>query len=139
MIIRKVLPNPIPWEYGYADRATGALYYSPTPKAADDSDPQFHTRGEGGYYYDTPLGAPTRLGLLGRWRARRMLRGLRDVSMVAAETDQQPATTEDVVALMNAHNDRIFALTVVSTGAVAISALVTIFRTLKLIHAGGRD
>ena len=44
-----------------------------------------------------------------------------------------PATTEDVIAIMNAHNDRVFALTVVSTTAVAVSALVTLFRTLKLI------
>jgi hypothetical protein len=46
----------------------------------------------------------------------------------------EPATTDDVIALMNAHNDRVFALSLVSTTAVAVSALLTVFRTLKLIR-----
>jgi hypothetical protein len=45
----------------------------------------------------------------------------------------QPATAEDVLAVMAAHNDRVFALTLVSTAAVAVSALLGLFRTLKLI------
>lgn len=52
---------------------------------------------------------------------------------------QQPATADDVLALMAQHNDRVFALTLVSTSAVAISALITIFRTLKLIKGGKGD
>lgn len=48
----------------------------------------------------------------------------------------QPATAEDVLAVMAAHNDRVFALTLVSTAAVTISAMITIFRTLKLIKGG---
>lgn len=39
----------------------------------------------------------------------------------------------DVMAEMAAHNDRLFALTLVSTTAVAVSALLGVFRTLKLI------
>lgn len=42
--------------------------------------------------------------------------------------------TEDVVAQMNAHNDRVFALALVSTTAVAVSAIITVFRTLRLIR-----
>jgi hypothetical protein len=57
------------------------------------------------------------------------LRGLRD--------DAAPATVEDVLATMQAHNDRVFALTLVSTTAVAVSAMITIFRTLRLIRGGG--
>ncbi len=45
-----------------------------------------------------------------------------------------PATVEDVMATMVAHNDRVFALSLVSTFAVAVSALITMFRTVKLIR-----
>lgn len=65
-----------------------------------------------GYDYS---GTPAPVALSG-------LRGLRD------------ATSDDLIATMNAHNDRVFALTLVSTAAVAVSAMITIFRTLKLIH-----
>lgn len=47
----------------------------------------------------------------------------------------QPANVDDVLAVMNAHNDRVFALTLVSTAAVAVSAMITIFRTVRLIHS----
>ncbi len=50
------------------------------------------------------------------------------------DTTSQPPTIEDVLATMNAHNDRVFALTLVSTAAVAVSAMITIFRTLRLIR-----
>ena len=43
------------------------------------------------------------------------------------------ASVVDVMAEMTAHNDRLFALTLVSTTAVAVSALLGVFRTLKLI------
>ncbi len=46
--------------------------------------------------------------------------------------------TDDVITSMNAHNDRVFALTLVSTAAVAISAMLTIFRTVRLIHVEKR-
>lgn len=49
------------------------------------------------------------------------------------------ASAEDVLSVMAAHNDRVFALTLVSTTAVAISALIGIFRTLKLIKGGKGD
>lgn len=57
------------------------------------------------------------------------LRGLRDDAAAALPL----APTDQLIATMNAHNDRIFALTLVSTAAVAVSAMITIFRTLKLI------
>jgi hypothetical protein len=60
------------------------------------------------------------------------------VTAAAAAADTAtPVTVDDVIAQMNAHNDRIFALTIVSTTAVAVSALVTMLRTLKLIRSGG--
>ena len=46
-----------------------------------------------------------------------------------------PASVMDVMAALQAHNDRIFALQVVSATAVAVSALITVFRTIKLIRA----
>lgn len=134
-------------------------------------DPQFYTRGQAGFFYDTPLGGvPTdfdlarRRGFLpvvsgwvqtqqgyqtGGWlppggyypgqpAAARVpltplgLNGLRDALPPATETSP-PATAEDVLAVLAAHNDRIFAITVVSTMAVAVSALIGLFRTLKLI------
>jgi hypothetical protein len=47
-----------------------------------------------------------------------------------------PASAEDLIAMMAAHNDRVFALTLVSTSAVAISAIIGLFRTLRLIKSG---
>lgn len=44
------------------------------------------------------------------------------------------ASVEDVVGVMTAHNDRTFSLALVSTMAVAVSALLGVFRTLKLIR-----
>lgn len=46
------------------------------------------------------------------------------------------ATTEEVMTALQAHNDRLFALAIVSTAAVAVSALIGLFRTLKLIREG---
>jgi hypothetical protein len=51
----------------------------------------------------------------------------------------QPATVEDVMSTIAAHNDRAFALALVSTTAVAVSALLGVFRTLKLIREDARD
>jgi hypothetical protein len=51
--------------------------------------------------------------------------------------DGEPApgtTADDVLAALQAHNDRVFALTIVSTVAVAVSAMITVFRTVKLIR-----
>lgn len=127
MLIEKRHPNPIPYVYGYPQRQSGALVYNfgARPPALGD-DPGWNTRGEAALYHDTQLGAPN---LMRRWRARF---GLRDAAAPVA------ATTDDVIALMNAHQDRVFALTVVSTTAVAVSALLTVFRTLKLIRSERR-
>lgn len=54
------------------------------------------------------------------------LAGLRDAAPAASAAD--------VLAVLNAHNDRIFALSLISTTAVAVSAFLTVFRTLKLIR-----
>lgn len=54
-----------------------------------------------------------------------------------SDTPAPSATVEDVMFAMNSHNDKVFALALVSTSAVAISALLSVFRTLKLIGSGG--
>lgn len=129
MLIMKPLVLPIPYEYGYAQPARGPIVYGRTKTYLDPQDSQHYTRGEAGYYYDSQLGG-RRPGIFAKMLHG--LRGLRD----PVETSAAPASTEDVVALMNAHNDRLFALTVVSTTAVAVSAIITVFRTLKLIRQG---
>jgi len=183
-------------------------------------DAQWNTRGEMGYYYDSPLGALARKpSLLERWRQNRAIKQAKALGMIPSDFDLSeeygytpqyrgwvatttgyipgswqpytlntaadwqptqpeipygpsgfqrtdvgpwlnmrqlhglgqiapepmptvpgtPASVEDVVAQMNAHNDRVFALALVSTTAVAISALLTVFRTLKLIKEGARE
>lgn len=71
------------------------------------------------------------------------LGGLRDDAAVGPVIDPNaPASVNDVLAALQAHNDRIFALQAVSAIAVATSALITIFRTVKLIrqeHGGSGD
>lgn len=62
------------------------------------------------------------------------VRSLNDIVLPAEVPVNVSATVDDVMAVMNAHNDRLFALTLVSTTAVAISALITVFRTIKLIR-----
>lgn len=44
-----------------------------------------------------------------------------------------PATSDDVIAALNDHNAKMFTLTVVSTLAVTISALLTAIRTSRLL------
>ena len=70
-------------------------------------------------------GTPAPIALFG-------LRGLREDPAVVP-----PAQTPvDVIAALQEHNDKVFALTLVSTAAVAVSAMIAIFRGLKLIHEG---
>lgn len=153
-------------------------------------DPQWNTRGEVGFYYDTQLGrlgnpgflakigsfgqrVKAKLGLgsmptefeiargcqmpytpaMSSWIATKegyvtqpWPRGDNYAPSVAqpgwpamlGEADPMtqpatPATVEDVVSLMNAHNDRVFALSLISTTAVAVSAFLTVFHTIKRI------
>lgn len=116
-------------------------------------DRAHNTRGAPGYYYDTQLGAiptdaelatgrcytPVSSGWInskqgyvpGPWRfgwdpagsygPQTSLSGLRD------------ATADDVLAAMNAHNQRVFMLSVVSTVAVSISALFALYRNARLL------
>ncbi len=142
MIIMKPLTLPIPYEYGYANPARGPIVYGRTQTFMEPQDPYFNQRGEEGYYHDTQLGSAKRprfstaaVAQSNRSAVQRLLNGLRGLRD-PIETSTAPATTEDIVALMNAHNDRLFALTVVSTTAVAVSAIITVFRTLKLIRQG---
>lgn len=59
---------------------------------------------------------------------------LRDAAPVTTSVPGSPASVDDVVGVMTAHNDRAFALALVSTVAVAVSAMLGVFRTLKLIR-----
>jgi hypothetical protein len=133
-------------------------------------DPQFYSRGEAGYYYDTQLGgSPTDFELARRrgylpvasgWTTTRQ--GYQPGGWLPPDggypgqpqatrypmvplnglggdiVEPGPATANDVMAIMAAHNDRVFALGLVSTVAVTISALLGLFRTLKLIHDDAR-
>ena len=45
-------------------------------------------------------------------------------------------TTNELIESISAHNDKVFALTLVSTAAVAVSAMFAIFRSVKLIRQG---
>jgi hypothetical protein len=49
------------------------------------------------------------------------------------EVEPGPMSIDDFVSVQQAQNDRVFALTAVSTVAVTISALIGLFRTIKLI------
>jgi hypothetical protein len=136
---------------------------------AQPFDPQFYTRGQAGFYYDTPLGglrgSPTDFELASRAGYLPVMSGwtvtnnghqpgnwlppdggypgqpaaTRYPLVPRGLGDGTPATADDVLAVMAAHNDRVFALTLVSTAAVAVSAMITIFRTLKLIKGGKHD
>lgn len=116
------------------------------------TDRFFNTRGEVGYYYDTQLGdiptdaeltktyqcyTPVNSGwinakegyITGPWRfgwdpagaygPQTSLSGLRE------------ASATDVLAAMQAHNKRMFNLAIVSTAAVSISAMFTLWTRYK--------
>lgn len=68
---------------------------------------------------------PNELGGFGR---------LRDAAPPIVPTPGSSTNVDDVVGVMTAHNDRAFSLALVSTTAVAVSALLGVFRTLKLIR-----
>lgn len=163
--------------YGISTTRAGATQWR------EPFDPQWYSRGETGYYYDTQLGASKRswwsrakakMGLgnfptdfemarmrgylpvesgwvttaqgyqSGGWSPPHgrypgfpaalnpplaPLNGLGALGVVPAD----PPTVADVMLEMQQHNDRILTLTVISTTAVAISSLLGLFRTLKLI------
>lgn len=58
------------------------------------------------------------------------LGGLGDTPIPTGST---ALTLEDFMTVQQAQNDRVFALTLVSTAAVTVSALIGLFRTIKLI------
>ena len=134
-------PSPIAYSYG-----GNGKYLCP-------ADPQFNQRGEHGFYYDTPLGAiPTDAELsknygytpvtsgwvtakegyfpspwnppngwnpAGAYGPQMSLSGLRD------------ATAIDLIAATNAQNARMFKLAILSTTAVSISAMFTLWTRYK--------
>lgn len=179
------VPGAFPYEIGYAYGPAGPNDYL-CPK-----DPQWNTKGEQGFYYDTSLGHVTQKpGLFTRiknkiaarraarasgfagiptdaelasvygftpvmsgwiatdqgyvtgplmpngWRAAgafgppTSLNGLRD----AAIEQVAPTRAEDVLAAMNAHNERIFTLTMVSTIVGGVAATLAIVRTIKSLR-----
>lgn len=154
----------IPTPYGqipgsYPSEITRSL--GPGPTYLCPNDPYYYQRGEAGFYSDTPLGqtVPTDAelsktygytpvnygwvyGKMGNQRAywaqpwtppAGYAPGpLAPISLGAAMNFG--ATSDDLVAELNAHNRRTFQLTMISTIAVAASALLAIFRTGGLIH-----
>lgn len=52
--------------------------------------------------------------------------------MLAMQLGQDQSAV-DVIATMNAHNKRIFMLSLISTAAVSFSALFTLYRTARLL------
>lgn len=103
------------------------------------SGPWIPPSGQGGHYdprFPVPvISVPTNdvvgaAGVSG-------LRGLRDASTAPPVTASVPGSStnvDDVIGVMTEHNDRAFSLALVSTTAVAVSALLGVFRTLKLIR-----
>jgi hypothetical protein len=77
------------------------------------ADPGYQTRGELQFYSDSRLGDA---GIL-----------------PAALTLATPATPDDFIRVLNEHNDRVFLLSLISTIAVTGSALITAFRTIRLM------
>jgi hypothetical protein len=133
----------------------GAKNYLGPARPYPTTDRFFNTRGEVGYYYDTQLGQiPTDAELVntyqcytpvasgwidakegyitGPWRfgwdpagaygPQTSLHGLRGLG---ADTPVQ--TAQDVIAVMNAYNAKLFKLTLISTAAVSLSALFTLW------------
>lgn len=107
-------------------------------------DPQYNRRGERGYYYDTPLGAvPTNAEIAYNRGYYPVLDGLGAATdpVVTAMTPASPPLTssaDEVMAAINAHNQKMFALSVISTVAVAFSAVLTAYRTSRLLREDAR-
>jgi hypothetical protein len=108
------------------------------------SDPQYNQRGQRGWYYDTPLGAvPTNAEIAYNRGYYPVLDGLGAATdpVVTAMTPAGPTIpsgAEDVIAAINAHNQKVFALSVISTVAVAFSAVLTAYRTSRLLREDAR-
>jgi hypothetical protein len=77
-------------------------------------------------YYPNPWLPPNGWNQAGAYGPQPQLRGLAE--------GEVSADAHDVIAALNAHNARVFALTLVSTAAVAISATLGAYRTLKLLR-----
>jgi len=135
-------PSPIAFSYG-GDNRTQLC----------PQDPQHYATGEKGMYYDTPLGAiptdaelshvygytpvtsgwvnakegyfpapwnpPDGWNAAGAYGPQMSLNGLGDV------------TAEALIAATNAHNQRMFRLAILSTAAVSISAMFTLWTRYK--------
>lgn len=132
----------------------------PGPSFLCPNDPYYYQRGEAGYYHDTQLGGlgqtvptdaelsktygytPWNYGWVYGTVDNTTQRAYWPQSWVPpngwAPGPRAPmalgATSDDLVAELNAHNRRTFQLTMISTIAVAASALLAIFRTGGLIR-----
>lgn len=127
-------------------------------------DPQYNARGEAGLYYDTPLGGgglgaavPNDFQLA---QVRGILTpnqgwiatnrgaynypwvppngwtptGATNVRIALGDAAVTPESAQSVIAELNAHHRRLFALTAISTAAVFISAIVGAVRTVRLMR-----
>lgn len=133
-------------------------------------DPQYNTRGEAGFYYDTPLGGAWEGQLPNDFQLARQRGTLTpNQGWVAAQAgpyngpwtppngwtpvgatgvrlalgdaaqDAAAAATAAVVAELNAHHRRVFALTAISTAAVVLGALLGAARTARLMRQEAKD
>ncbi len=87
-------------------------------------------------WINTPNGylpTPWRFGWnpAGAYGPSTSLSGLGDVDPVLSPMSPSPQSATDVIAVMNAHNKRVFQLAIISTTAVSISALFTLWTRWK--------
>jgi len=80
--------------------------------------------------FSAPYRPPNNWGPAGPWADwnRPFRPGFGDAAPIA------PPSIQDVMASINEHNQKVFTLTIVSTFAVALSALLTAIRTAKLMR-----
>lgn len=132
-------------------------------------DPQYYTRGERGYYYDTPLGAwegqapndfqlaqqrgiltpnqgwiATNAGMYnGPWVPPNGWTPVGPtnirIGLGDPAQDAAAAATAAIVAELNAHHRRVFMLTAVSTAAVVLASLLGAARTARQMRQDRRQ
>lgn len=99
-------------------------------------DPQYNQRGQQGFFYDTPLGAvPTNAEIAYNRGYYPVLDGF---GAITDPVTGNMTPADEVISAINVHNQRMFALSVISTVAVAVSAFLTAYRTSRLLREDAR-
>lgn len=84
-------------------------------------------------YFPSPWLPPNGWNPAAQFGPMRSLNGLRGVGDPPTVPTVGVNPADDVIATMNAHNQRIFALTLISTCAAGLAALLTTYRTMRLL------